>query len=360
MMTTRFLPYSLLHPIMRQLSPQQTGSCESNVSVLYETIVTSIQESSIDEDSLISIDAYIGILQHFLDMGISVYANSDNITDYWRFELMPILKPICLQFHNLVDNQRCPVCHWYYKTNVTSCYHCGFQHIASTFINIEDAEEWKNNKLIPFSRCYVPDVKWDISNGVLTSCKVLCLKSLIIPTNVKKIQAWALADVKGIRQLHIHRGVENIEAGQFHYCGQLETIVVEKENAHYKSISNCLVKDDLLVLGCNTSIIPKTVKRIEDYAFCGCTSLTHLDIHNGITQIGSMAFCSCYSMDFVLSSNVEYVGRKAFCLCDGNIYCAFEKAPVLWDNEWDLGFRGTIYWKKEWHYENNRPTPNRF
>lgn len=62
--------------------------------------------------------------------------------------------------------------------------------------------------------------------------------------------------------------------------------------------------------------IPEGVKKIEDSAFEGCTSLKSIDIPGSVTEIGIDAFAGCSSLESVkISEGVREIGVGAFIDC---------------------------------------------
>ncbi|MBQ7171717.1 MAG: leucine-rich repeat protein [Clostridia bacterium] len=60
----------------------------------------------------------------------------------------------------------------------------------------------------------------------------------------------------------------------------------------------------------------KPVKRIGDYAFAGCSTLTGVIIPESVVSIGKYAFSECESLLKInLSDSVQYLGDYAFCRC---------------------------------------------
>lgn len=65
-----------------------------------------------------------------------------------------------------------------------------------------------------------------------------------------------------------------------------------------------------------TYTIPARVKRIEDYAFAGDTSLERVKIPDGVTEIGDYAFSGCTNLqEIVLPDGLTKIGAHAFDGC---------------------------------------------
>ncbi len=97
----------------------------------------------------------------------------------------------------------------------------------------------------------------------------------------------------------------------------LEVIEVAEENPVYRSEGNCLIRkeDNVLVLGCVTSVIPEGVKAIGEYAFY-TQDLTSITIPCSVTSIGASAFEKCMKLTSIfIPDSVTSIGDRAFARC---------------------------------------------
>ena len=112
------------------------------------------------------------------------------------------------------------------------------------------------------------------SNGATMYEPIAGLTCIVIPASVTKISGYA-----------------------FRGCTSLTSIVVDADNKVYDSRENCNAiietETNLLIKGCNKTIIPKSVTKIGCYAFSGCTDLTSVVIPEGVTEIEYHAFHRC-------------------------------------------------------------------
>lgn len=97
-------------------------------------------------------------------------------------------------------------------------------------------------------------------------------------------------------------------------------MIVGKNNQYYCSESNCILSKDRasLIVGCNNSIIPDGITRIDKAAFDGCTGLISLKIPDSVTEIGELAFYECTGLASIeIPDRVTVIGRLAFDGCTG-------------------------------------------
>lgn len=128
-----------------------------------------------------------------------------------------------------------------------------------------------------------------------------------IPNTVEKIETSAFDYCSSLTGLAIPKSVNHI-GGNFSYCGNLKSIVVDSDNKIFDSRDNCNAiintAENELVIGCNNSTIPQSVKSIASWAFSGCESLEELIFpDNSVTSIGSDAFRECISLKSIRFPN---------------------------------------------------------
>ena len=166
----------------------------------------------------------------------------------------------------------------------------------------------------------IPNSVTFINYAVFSGCSGLT--SVIIPNSVISIDQGAFEYCSGLTSLTIPNSVTYISGDAFYNCSNLTSIVVEAGNTHYDSRDNCnaIIQTDLdlLIQGCNSTVIPNTVTAIGNNAFSGCSGLTSVTIPNSVTSIGHGAFYQCSGLTSVIIPNlVSSIGDMAFYRCSG-------------------------------------------
>ncbi len=144
------------------------------------------------------------------------------------------------------------------------------------------------------------------------------LKTIKLPSSLKAIEYLAFYQ-SGLTSIVIPKGMTNLSHGSFHSCVDLTSIRMESGGTKYSSPagSNAIVEtaSGTLIVGCQTTIIPKNIKRIEQNAFAGHTPITELTIPNGVEEIGSAAFQYTNIETIVLPHSVKKVEDGIFSSC---------------------------------------------
>ena len=146
--------------------------------------------------------------------------------------------------------------------------------------------------------------QWFIGDATITK--------VIIPEGVKKIGAYAFANLTALEEIVLPSTLESIEYGAFYNCTSLEKITFSGEN-NLKIISqNAFERCDLQ----GTLELP-SICVISDYAFAGNRDLKAVVTTNALQSIGQYAFAGCKSLNKVTitAATVKY-GTYAFTGCE--------------------------------------------
>ena len=156
-----------------------------------------------------------------------------------------------------------------------------------------------------------------IADGAFSSCAML--RDIYIPQSITSIGASAFSNCSGLTSVEIPNSVTLIGGSVFSYCNNLETITVQKGNAFYHSVDNCIIdtENKALLSGCKNSVIPNdgSVNWIRGGAFSGF-SFTSIELPDGIIYIDSFAFIDCHGITSIeIPKSVTAKGGDSFGGC---------------------------------------------
>ena len=160
-----------------------------------------------------------------------------------------------------------------------------------------------------------------VEEGVssLGNCSFLgcTMTSIHLPNTLVKIGHSSFNDCIFLESLNIPKSVTTIYSWPLFYNPRdLSTITVDTENETFYdgNGSNCIIDKatQCLVFGCKNTIIPNTVKKIGEYAFCGNKNITDITIPNSVTYIGKYAFGATSLKSISIPASVTEIGQRAF------------------------------------------------
>ena len=153
--------------------------------------------------------------------------------------------------------------------------------------------------------------------------------SIVIPSKhngkpVTQVGSRAFYNCDEITSIYIPESIKTVKSSSFAYCNSLTEIIVDKNNAEYKSIDGNLydVKENCLIAYApakteSSFTVPDGVKKIGASAFSDCDNLVEIKIPQTVTEIGDDAFSDCDSLVHInLPEQIKKIGYKTFADCD--------------------------------------------
>lgn len=157
-----------------------------------------------------------------------------------------------------------------------------------------------------------------------------CPSKLVINEGVVTIDKYAFSNNNRIIEVVLPESLKEIKYEAFYDCPNLKKINIPQNCViHNHALKECISLNLLLLSDngtvckgwtnqfyCDTVIIPKGVKRIDDGAFKNCHNLKEIILPEGLERIGINAFKDCKSLKkAVLPEGLKYISKNAFKDC---------------------------------------------
>lgn len=140
----------------------------------------------------------------------------------------------------------------------------------------------------------LPNSLTTIENGVFVDCD--SLSTITFPDSLVKIGNYTFGYCDALDSITIPASVTDIGTEPFGYCNNLKSLQVAEGNPKYDSRDNCNAiietATNKLAVGCAATIIPEGITTLGTYAFCGIY-LPEIVLPNSIQVIEKMAIREC-------------------------------------------------------------------
>lgn len=185
------------------------------------------------------------------------------------------------------------------------CHYAGSVTIPQKVYNADDGQTYSITSIGEYAFGHALGItKISLPNSISTiGCSAFeqCsgLLSIVIPSSapISSIGATAFSGCTSLSSIKLPDCVTLIGDYAFSGCSNLTSISVESGNTVYDSRNDCnaIINTDtnMLVRGCQNTIIPDDVTIIGSRAFNGCSGLTAITIPKSVTSISECAFADC-------------------------------------------------------------------
>lgn len=171
---------------------------------------------------------------------------------------------------------------------------------------------------------YVGEVVKDENGAKKVEKRSTTVGDLIIPEGVEKINAYAFYSCAHLLSVTLPDSIKEIGDYAFYGCSRLGEVHVNSLSTWLgikfgKNYSNPLaIAGNLWIDGelPRELVIPAGVKKINENAFEGCTSILSLKIEGELEEIPSYAFYECSNLETVtFGNNIQSIGDWSFYGC---------------------------------------------
>ena len=216
--------------------------------------------------------------------------------------------------------------------------------------NCNGVVETATNTLVAgCSNTVIPTTVKSIGSWSMTRMPIT---SLVIPDNIESIGEGAFSGCEKLESVIIGKGLKSIEVVWLFYgCYSLNSIIVSSANPYFDSRDNCnaiiLTKTDKLIVGCQTTVIPQTVRSIGEKAFWTSNEkLLSLVIPDAVEELDSEPFRNLYKLkSIIFGKGIKKVGSHLLIWCYdlSDIYMMsdtpFEIVEKTFDSDYSSGTR---------------------
>lgn len=145
------------------------------------------------------------------------------------------------------------------------------------------------------------------------------LTSVTLSNGVEEIDKYAFYGCKKLNYLKIPSTLKEIDKYAFNYCDNIEKLYIDDINSYFTidyafdhvpfSARKIYVNEILL----ENITIDNKMPKIPECAFYKCTSLTSVEISEGVTYISERAFSGCSNLkNVIIPSTITSMGEYAF------------------------------------------------
>jgi len=161
----------------------------------------------------------------------------------------------------------------------------------------------------------LPNSLTTIENGVFVDCD--SLSTITFPDSLVKIGNYTFGYCDALDSITIPASVTDIGTEPFGHCNNLKSLQVVEGNPKYDSRDNCNAiietATNKLAVGCAATIIPEGITTLGTYAFCGIY-LPEIVLPNSIQAIEEMAIRECtLQSPLIIPDGVKRMDEYALC-----------------------------------------------
>ena len=185
-------------------------------------------------------------------------------------------------------------------------------------INMVEVDAFNSNEVL--RRVTIPETVRVIDDYAFYGCSAL--EEVNIPKKLEKLGFQSFYGCAALTEMNVPASVEELELFAFEGCNALAAVEIDPANKNYKDEDGILFNKDGSTLffyppakeGTHYDV-PKSVKRVEDFAFIGNPYLETVDLGQ-IEELGEDAFYCCTALQRMDGPpTVQQINGSLFGMC---------------------------------------------
>lgn len=188
--------------------------------------------------------------------------------------------------------------------------------------------------VIPHNLCHtwtnIHDIRFPNTVTIIGNASFFrtSISSLTLPDNISYIDNNSFSSISTLQEVYIPKSFKQSNANSFSNCINIKNVYYEGTLEDWLNIvfydggnPTYFGKASLYIQGKKLKgevIIPNTITRINNNAFCGIPDITSIVILDSVISIGNHSFNNCSSLTSVtIPNSVTSIGYSAFRGCSG-------------------------------------------
>ncbi len=167
----------------------------------------------------------------------------------------------------------------------------------------------------------IPDSVRTIDYAAFENCANL--QTVFIPESVRTLGSSAFSGCTSLYSVNIPRKVDKIGSGTFAGCTSLTSVPIDGDNKNFICYDGVIYSGNgkelvqyLAGRPATTYAMPRSIEKINEYAFWGAPDLTGVSISGRVKEIPEYAFSNCPGLStIVIPASVSSIQAYAFSDC---------------------------------------------
>lgn len=230
------------------------------------------------------------------------------------------------------------------NSNLTNIDQTAFQ-LCTSLESIEIPDGVESIGKMAFRKCSnlksvtLPENLTSVQGYVFSGCT--SLEKIKIPNLLTKIENYMFRGCTALSEVEFSNSITTIGESAFYECAAIVTVKFDGTIEQWCAISftdlysnPCSYGAELYINGTILADVnlPKTMTKVNNYLFKGCTSIKNVKIPDGATSIGSRVFDSCTNLESIeIPVGVQSIESYALYKCSSLTNITYKGTTEQWE-----------------------------